>query len=90
VFEAAGAGACLITDAWRGIELFLEPGEEVLIAADGAEVATLLAELTPERARRIGTAARRRILARHTYAERARIVEETLAGVRTDAGEVPS
>jgi spore maturation protein CgeB len=26
VFEAAGAGACLITDAWEGIELFLEPG----------------------------------------------------------------
>ncbi len=26
VFEAAGAGACLITDAWAGIELFLEPG----------------------------------------------------------------
>src|SRR5690606_17236081 len=26
VFEAAGAGACLVTDAWEGIELFLEPG----------------------------------------------------------------
>ena len=24
VFEAAGAGACLITDAWEGIELFLD------------------------------------------------------------------
>ena len=36
VFEAAGAGACLITDAWEGIELFLDPGEEVLVARDGA------------------------------------------------------
>ncbi len=26
VFEAAGAGACLITDAWEGIEMFLQPG----------------------------------------------------------------
>jgi len=26
VFEAAGAGACLITDEWIGIELFLDPG----------------------------------------------------------------
>ncbi|MBW3593588.1 MAG: glycosyltransferase, partial [Actinobacteria bacterium] len=26
VFEAAGAGACVVTDAWEGIELFLEPG----------------------------------------------------------------
>jgi len=23
VFEAAGAGACLVTDAWKGIEMFL-------------------------------------------------------------------
>ena len=28
-----GAGACLITDAWEGIELFLEPEREVLVAA---------------------------------------------------------
>jgi hypothetical protein len=26
VFEAAGAGACLITDAWVGLELFLKEG----------------------------------------------------------------
>ena len=39
VFEAAGAGACLITDAWEGIELFLTPNEEVLVARDGADVA---------------------------------------------------
>ena len=36
VFEAAGAGACLITDAWEGIELFLEPDAEILVARDGA------------------------------------------------------
>ncbi|HYG69698.1 MAG TPA: glycosyltransferase, partial [Anaeromyxobacteraceae bacterium] len=30
VFEAAGAGGCLITDAWEGIEQFLEPDVEVL------------------------------------------------------------
>src|SRR5205085_412756 len=39
LFEAAGAGACQITDAWQGIEEFLEPGVEVLVARDGAEVA---------------------------------------------------
>ena len=38
VFEAAGAGACLITDAWEGIEMFLAPGAEVLVARDGADV----------------------------------------------------
>jgi len=71
VFEAAGAGACLITDAWEGIELFLEPGEEVLVARDGQDVAEHLAGLTPERARAIGEAARQRIVGEHTYARRA-------------------
>ncbi len=82
VFEVAGAGACLITDAWAGIELFLDPGEEVLVAADGDAVAAHLASLTEERARAIGTAARRRILARHTYAHRAREVVRLLGGRR--------
>ena len=72
VFEAAGAAACLITDAWVGIELFLEPGEEILVARDGQEVGELLAALTPDRARAIGQAALRRVLAEHTYAHRAR------------------
>lgn len=71
VFEAAGAGACLITDAWDGLELFLEPGEEVLVAGSGSEVAELVAGLEPARAREIGEAARRRVLADHTYEQRA-------------------
>ena len=71
VFEAAGAGACLITDFWEGIELFLESGEEVLVARDGAEVAAHVAETSPERARAIGDAALARVLREHTYAQRA-------------------
>jgi spore maturation protein CgeB len=78
VFEAAGAGACLITDAWEGIELFLEPEEEVLVAQDGDEVAQLLQQLGPERARRIGRAAHARVLAEHTYAHRAEQVVKIL------------
>jgi spore maturation protein CgeB len=71
VFEAAGAGACLATDAWEGIELFLSPGSEVLVVRDGADVAEMLGSLTPERAREIGDDARRRVLAEHTYDRRA-------------------
>ncbi|WP_207481463.1 CgeB family protein [Arenibaculum pallidiluteum] len=80
VFEAAGAGACLVTDAWEGIEMFLEPGTEVLVARDGAEVAAHVEALTPERSRRIGEAARRRMLAEHTYAHRAGEVVALLTG----------
>jgi spore maturation protein CgeB len=78
VFEAAGAGACLITDAWIGLELFLREGEEVLVARDGADVARHLEALTPERARAIGTAARSRILAEHCYARRGAAVDALL------------
>jgi spore maturation protein CgeB len=84
VFEAAGAGACLITDEWVGIEMFLEPGREVLVARDGDEVAARLRELTPEQARRIGDAARRRVLSEHTYAHRAAQVESVL-GVASES-----
>jgi spore maturation protein CgeB len=79
VFEAAGAAACLITDAWVGIELFLEPGQEVLVAQDGAEVIEHLRDLSPQRARAIGQAAQRRILAEHTYEHRANQLLHLLA-----------
>jgi spore maturation protein CgeB len=78
VFEAAGAGACLLTDAWQGIELFLEPETEVLVAHGGDDVALALEWLTPARARAIGTAAQRHIMAEHTYAHRAAQVEALL------------
>jgi spore maturation protein CgeB len=80
VFEAVGAGACLITDDWKGIDLFLEPDREVLVAADGAEVVDHLDRLTPSRARDIAYRARRRILAHHTYTQRALEVHEMLEG----------
>ena len=80
VFEAAGAAACLITDAWEGVEMFLEPGKEVLVARDGQDVADCLAELDPRRSSAIGEAARRRVLAEHTYDRRAAEVDVLLRG----------
>lgn len=78
VFEAAGAGACLITDYWEGIEWFLEPGREVLVARSGNEVAEHVRALNAEQAREIGQAALRRVLAEHTYSHRAAVVEALL------------
>lgn len=83
VFEAAGAGACLITDAWVGIEEFFTPGDELLVAQNGEEVAELLAALPPERAQAIGQAARARALAEHTYAHRAAEVEALLENTQS-------
>jgi spore maturation protein CgeB len=70
VFEAAGAAACIVTDAWEGVGLFLEPGKEILVARDGRDVAALIAELTPHRAAEIGRRALARVLRDHTYAQR--------------------
>ena len=85
VFEAAGAAACLITDAWEGIDLFLQPEHEVLVAASGENVARIVRELPLDRARAIGEAARRRVLAQHTYRQRGLLVqgilEETLCRI---------
>ena len=78
VFEAAGAGACVITDAWEGIETFLEPGVEVLVASDADAVIAHLVAMTRPRALQIGEAARRRVLAQHTYERRAEQVVELL------------
>jgi spore maturation protein CgeB len=87
VFEAAGAGACLISDAFVGAERFLTPGQEMLLARDGAEVARLLEGLDPAAARQIGGRARTRVLAEHTYAHRALEVEEALATLRQERDE---
>lgn len=84
IFEAAGAAACLITDDWEGIDMFLEPEKEVLVARDGDEVVEHLQSLTADRARDIGSAARKRILRQHTYGHRALQLQDVLDGGYTN------
>ncbi|HEY1141597.1 MAG TPA: glycosyltransferase [Lysobacter sp.] len=78
VFEAAGAGACLITDAWEGIEMFLDPGSEVLVAEGPEQVNDYLRTIGPVQSRQIGERARERLLSEHTYAHRALQLERLL------------
>jgi spore maturation protein CgeB len=78
VFEAAGAGACVITDCWDGVDQFLEPGREVLVAASGGDVTELLARVDERERSAIGAAARRRVMQDHTYTQRAAAVVEAL------------
>ncbi len=78
VFEAIGAGACMISDAAPGLESFFTPGEEILLASSGDEVTELLASLSPLRAARIGQAGYRRCVAHHTYAHRAELFDKTM------------
>lgn len=79
VFEAAGAGASVITDSWAGIETFFVPGKEILVASSAEDIVRLLRETTEDQAAAIGFAMRERALRDHTYAQRALQVSQVLA-----------
>jgi spore maturation protein CgeB len=78
IFEAAGAGACIITDNWEGIDMFLEPDVEILVANSGEEVADIIQKLSWQKAAEIGNRAYERITSEHTYAHRAKQVDKIL------------
>ncbi len=78
VFEAAGAGACVITDAWAGVDECFAPGSEILVASSADEIVSFLREIRAEQASEIGNAMRRRALRDHTYELRAAEVDRIL------------
>jgi spore maturation protein CgeB len=83
VFEAAGAGACVITDAWEGIEHFFEPNAEILIAKSGSDVLKELRNTNAQAAAKMGFAMLTRAQRDHTYESRARQVHSELAELFT-------
>ena len=89
IFEAAGAGACLITDYWRGIETFFERGGEILVAQNAEDIVRFLRELTPAEQQRIGSRMRSRALREHAYASRAVEVDAILSEARRDRARAP-
>lgn len=70
LFEAAACGVPVISDRWEGFEAFFTPGEEGFVADGPEDVLRILDAHGPEAARRVGEAARRRILAAHTAEHR--------------------
>jgi spore maturation protein CgeB len=89
VFEAAGAGACLITDEWTGVETFFTPQKEILVAQDANDVVRHLRECDVTSAAEIGVAMRERALREHTYALRAQTLNALIvrAVERVEIGE---
>ena len=78
IFEAAGAAACLVTDAWAGIETFFAPWREILCASSAEEIVQFLRRCDATRAKQIGQAMRARALRQHTYGMRAQQVQSAL------------
>ncbi|HEY8904340.1 MAG TPA: glycosyltransferase, partial [Chthoniobacterales bacterium] len=80
LFEAAACGTPVISDRWRGIEQFFEPGEEILLADSASEVLQFL-KLPQEQAREIGRRAHDRVMREHTAAHRAAELEAILESI---------
>ncbi len=78
VFEAAGAAACLITDAWTGVEQFFQPNREILVAHSADDIVSHLRKISAADARRIGSAMHARALRDHLYESRAKLVDQVL------------
>jgi spore maturation protein CgeB len=78
VFEAAGAAACVITDAWAGIDTFFTPDAEILVAASAEDVVSHVRNVSLAQAQAIGVDMRARALRDHTYELRAAQVHQVL------------
>jgi spore maturation protein CgeB len=79
-FEPCLAGATLITDPQGDLERCFEPGAEVLVWRDLAELNDLYARILADAAfaERVAAAGRARVLAHHTFAHRLAVIAETL------------
>jgi spore maturation protein CgeB len=76
LFEAAACATPVISDAWRGLDRFFAPGREILVARSTEEILALVREMPEAERRRVGEAARARVLRQHTAAHRAQDLED--------------
>jgi spore maturation protein CgeB len=86
LFEAAACGTPIISDDWPGLSSLLVAGKEILLANTSQQVLEYLREMPDEERRRVGCAARERVLRSHTSVHRAIELEHYVAEV-TGRGE---
>jgi spore maturation protein CgeB len=85
IFEAAGCGTAIISDAWPGIESFFKINEEILLASSSADVISFL-KTDQHEAVKIGRRAQERVLAEHSAARRALDFEQ-IVGSKSPVGQ---
>jgi spore maturation protein CgeB len=90
LFEAGSCAVPIISDSWPGLDTFLVPGREVLIAANPDDVLRYLLDYPEETRLMLGHAARQRVLAEHTPAHRALQLEGYLEEVHDNVSTHPS
>jgi spore maturation protein CgeB len=83
LFEAAACAVPVISDRWEGLDSLFAPGREIVLAETSDDVIDLLQGGDTESAAAMGRAARARVLAGHTAADRARELETALGEAAT-------
>jgi spore maturation protein CgeB len=81
LFEAAACGAPILSDWWEGLDVFFEPGREILVGRTSEDAVAAL-DLDDAELKRIADNARARVLAEHTSAQRARDFEAAVEAAR--------
>ncbi len=74
IFELASMGACMVSSPHKGLEKWFEPGKEIIILNDNDRPSEVYNKLlgSPSTMEEIGSRARCRVKAEHTYDHRAR------------------
>ncbi len=78
LFEAAACASVMVSDNWPGLDTFFVPGKEILLPAGGPDVERYITGYDDQELRKIGRAARERVLASHTSEVRAREFEQAV------------
>jgi spore maturation protein CgeB len=71
LFEAAACGTTIVSDYWEGLDSFLAPGKEILLANSAEDVIRFIKDMSDEEVAEIGRSARERVIAEHTAEKRA-------------------
>ena len=89
LFEAAACGVPIISDWWEGLESFLLPGREVLVASTSEDALAYLERTSEAERRALSAAARERVMSRHTANHRAAELEEHLGLAARESAQRP-
>jgi spore maturation protein CgeB len=82
LFEATACGTPVVSDPWPGLGTFFDPGREILTARTTGEALEVIAGMGEDERRALAARARRRVLAQHTAAHRARELEDFVREAR--------
>jgi spore maturation protein CgeB len=75
LFEAAACGVPIISDEWAGLATIFAPDREILVARNGEDVLRFIRDISEADRRQLALNARHRVLASHTAAHRAAVLE---------------